>query len=433
MPSATEGIRFAGDVNIEKIEIISSNGFGLEITNQVVALEIYEDMFSPFISGVLAVRDSVDFINLFPFVGEEFINISIHTPSFSGKGKVIKDQFYIFKINNKAKVADRSMIYEVHFFSREAMVDLNKKVSTKYEGKISDMAKDIITDPYHGLESKKDTVIEYTPNGNKFISNYWSPVKNLNYIAETAQNADGSSGYLFFENRKGFNFVSTEYLYKQDLTQEFIYDQYIRDFNKDGTSIRNVQEEYKRIIDINIPSLFDYIDRARMGMFASKMIAYDITTKKFMVRNFDMLDEFDKTEHLNKYPLTSKKNIRKTASTIINFPKYYNNFNNYIDVTNSKTVQKRMSLMQQTRANRVEITVPGRTDYTVGQKVNLKLNKFNPIESKDSYDDTLDKMFSGNYVIGAINHFIDREKHECHIELIKDSLLINLDEGKGSR
>jgi len=431
MPASTEGIRFAGDVNIEKIEVISLNGFGQEITNQVLAIEIFEDMFSPFISGVLAVKESVDFANLFPFTGEEFVNIKISTPSFSGKGKVINDQFYIYKINNRLKTGDRQVAYEIHFFSREAMVDLNKKISTKYEGKISDIAKTIITDSYNGLESKKDTNIEYTPNGNKFISNYWSPVKSLNYIAETAQNLNGSSGYLFFENRKGFNFVSTEYLYTQEAVQEFIYDQYIRDFNKDGTTVRNVEEEYKRIIDIEFPSLFDYIDRSRMGMFASKMIAYDVTTKKFLVKNFDMLDEFSNTKHLNNYPLTSKKNIRKNNSMVINFPKYYNNFNNYADVTNSKTVQKRISLIQQAEANKVNIVVPGRTDYTVGNKIYLRLNKFNPIDSSDSDKDVLDQMFSGNYLISAINHTIDREKHQCHMQLIKDSFIMDLDANKG--
>jgi hypothetical protein len=426
MSASPEGIRFAGDVNIDKIEIISNNGFSQEITNQVIALEIYEDMFSPFISGVLAVKDSLDFTNLFPFVGEEFVNIKIRTPSFNEKTKIIDDQFYIFKVNNRIKVGDRATAYEIHFFSREAMVDLNKKVSRAYEGKVSDIAKAIITDGTHGLESKKTYVIEDTPNGGKFISNFWSPVKNINYISENATNKNGAASYLFFENRKGFNFVSTEYLYKQEQLQDFVYDNYMRDFKQDGTSTRNVEKEYKRIIDINIPLLYDYIDRSRLGLYASKMIAYDMTTKKYIAKNFDMLEQFNTTAHLNPYPLTSKKNIRRSQAVIINYAKYYNNFNNYTDVTNSKTVQKRMSLLAQADANKVEIVVPGRTDYTVGQKVYLKLNKFNPIQATESNTDVLDKMFSGNYIIATCTHAIDREKHECHMQLIKDSYLMDL-------
>ena len=135
MAADNEVIRFAGDISIDKIEIISSNGFGQEITNQVAAIEIYEDLFSPFISGVVALKDSLDYANLFPLVGEEYINIKLHTPSFKGKGKVIDDQFYIFKMANREMAGDRSVIYELHFTSREAIVDLNKTVSRCYQGK----------------------------------------------------------------------------------------------------------------------------------------------------------------------------------------------------------------------------------------------------------------------------------------------------------
>ena len=73
----------------------------------------------------------------------------------------------------------------------------------------------------------------------------------------------------------------------------------------------------------------------------------------------------------------------------------------------------------------IRIVVPGRTDYTAGQKVNVKLDKVEPVSKNDT--DTEDKMFSGDYIISAINHYISREMHECHMELIKDSLKINLD------
>ena len=408
----SEVIRFAGDVSIDKIEIISATGYGMDVSNQVVALEIYEDIFSPFISGVLGLKDSLDLANLFPFVGEEYVNIKIHTPSFTGKDKIIDDQYVIYKMSNREMTGDRNLIYELHFISREALVDLNKKVSVCYQGKCSDVAKSIITDKLNGLESTKTPIIEDTPNGIKFISNYWPPIQSLNFLAEASANSKGAASYIFFENRQGLNFVSLDLLYKGDAKQEFIYDLYMRDFTADGRSIRNVEEEYKRIIEISVPTAFDYMDRARSGMFASKMINYDLTTKKYVVKNFDMLDDFPKQDHLNNYPVASKKAVRRANALIFSYPKYHGNFNNFGDVTNAKTIQKRLSLIQQAEATKVEIVVPGRTDYTVGQKVYLKLNKFNPIEGSDTEKDTTDNMFTGNYLIAAINHFIDREKHE---------------------
>jgi hypothetical protein len=216
-----EVIRFAGDVSIDNIEVISSNGFGADIANQVVALEIYEDLFSPFNSGVLAVKESLDLTNLFPFVGQEYLNLRIHTPTFSGKDTIIDDQFYIFKLNNRAKIGDRNVVYELHFISREAIVDLNKATSRSYSGKCSDIAKSIIAGP-DGLESKKTPIIEETPNSVKFVANYWPPVRSLNYTAETSANSKGAANYLFFENRSGLNFVSLDYLYNTAPIQEFV-------------------------------------------------------------------------------------------------------------------------------------------------------------------------------------------------------------------
>lgn len=428
MSADNEVIRFAGDVSIDSIKIISSNGFGQDVTNQVVALEIYEDLWSPFISGVLALKDSLDLTNLFPFVGEEFVNIKIRTPSFDDKNKIISDQYYIYKMTNRVLKGDRNTIYELHFISREAIVDLNKATSKAYSGKCSDIARSIITGA-DGLESKKPLNIEETPNGVKFVANYWPPVQSLNYTAETSANINGAANYLFFENRYGLNFLSLDYLYKTDVVQEFVYDNYMRDFTSDGRTYRNVAKEYQRIIDISIPEVFDYMDKVRSGMYANKMTNYDLVTKKYIVKTFDMLEDFTKNAHLNEFASASKKVIRRFNAMGFVYPKYHGNFNNFGDVTNSRTIQKRMSQIRQAEATKIEIVVPGRTDYTVGQKVNVKLNKSNPIDNGDPNQDVTDTMFSGNYLISGINHFIDREKHQCHMELMKDSFIVDLDAG----
>lgn len=428
--AAVESIKFAGDVNIEKIEIVSSNGFYQDVTNQVRVIEVYEDLFSPFISGSLTFKDSLDLPNLFPFTGEEYVNLKIRTPSFDKKEMIIDEQFFLYRMSDRDMVADRNLVYQLHFISREGLVDMNKKVSFVFQGKISDIAKLIVKDQVNGLESTKSFNSEETPNTTKFVSNWWSPIKAINYAADNATNNNQAANYIFFENRYGFNFMSMEALYSSDVYQQFTYDAFMRDFRPDGTSIRNIEKEYQRIVEISVPVVYDYLDRSQMGMFASKLVAHDITTKKYTVKGFDMLQNFDKEIHLNKYPITSQKNIRKYNNLVINYPKYHGNFNNYTDATNARTLQQRLSKLKQARANAVEIVVPGRTDYTVGQKVYLKLNKFNPIKTSDSDQDILDQVLSGNYLICAINHFIDREKHQCHMELIKDSFILDLDKGK---
>ena len=424
-----EKIRFAGDVSIDKIEIISLNGFGQDITNQVTGVEIYEDMFSPFISGIIVLKETLDYINLFPLIGEEYVNIKIHTPSFTDKDSIIDDQFVIYKVSNRIQTGDRNMAYELHFISRESLVDINKKVSRAYEGKISDIVQDIVTSKPHGLESTKTLNIEETRNGSKFVSNYWSPIKNINYVSETAQSPNGSPSYIFFENRTGFNFVSLNNLYDKQIRQNFTSDGFMRTINKDGSSDRDIEQEYKRIIDISIPVVYDYIERSQLGMYASKKISHDLVTKKYKVSNYDMRQDFDDYKHQNKYSAVSSSAILRPSMLHINTNRHYGLFNGYKDATNQGTIQQRLSLIKQAESTKVQITVPGRTDYTVGDRITLKLNKFNAIKNTDLEEDIIDNIFSGSYIISSINHVINREKHECYMEIIKDSFIVDFNNG----
>ena len=216
-------------------------------------------------------------------------------------------------------------------------------------------------------------------------------------------------------------------MYTQAITHTFVNDVYMRDFYSDGSSRRNVEEEYKRIIEISIPNSYNYMDNIRAGMYSSKIIMYDILTKKYASKHYNILKDWKKESNLNPYPLVSKKHINNPWSTIIRETKYYNNFDKFGDVTNTKTLQQRISQMLQAEGNRIEIVVPGRTDYTVGQKVELKLYKNQPTTKEDT--DFIDKANSGFYIIAAVNHFFTREKHECSMELIKNSYMFNLDLG----
>jgi hypothetical protein len=415
-------LRFAGDVSIDKVRIITQTGFYQDITAQVLAVHFYEDIFAPFISGSLVVKESLDLINLFPFIGEEYLDLQITTPTL--EKNPIRGKYYIYKLTDRQLVGDRSVVYQLHFISVEAVTDLNKKTSRVYADKISNLIEPFIKDKTIGLESEKQVYIEDTLNNTKYISNFWSPTKNIMWLVDSAINKNKTPNYVFFENRDGFYFISLESLYSNQPYQEFVYDKFA---SESGSNI-DIEKDYKRITSYSIPVAYDYIDRINNGMLASKMIAYDVTKKTYSSKNYSMFDRFAQQKHLNTYPINSDSAIFRSNSYIMNMPKYFGNFNGFGDVTNAKHIQERLSLLKIAEANKIQITVPGRTDYTVGLKVFVRFNRIEPVTKKD--DDITDKIFSGYYIISAINHSIDREKHECHIELIKDSSLMNMNKGK---
>jgi hypothetical protein len=161
-------------------------------------------------------------------------------------------------------------------------------------------------------------------------------------------------------------------------------------------------------------------------MYGSEMIAFDLLTKQYMHVQYQ--PNFSETKHLNDHPLSSSNAISRPRATLIQDHRYYNNFDGFDDVTNSKSLQKRTSLMTQAEAFKLEIVVFGRTDYSVGQKVYVELPKNTQIKKEDL--NWQDKVYSGNYLIAAICHRITRTRHECIMELIKDSYGVNLDAPK---
>jgi hypothetical protein len=125
---------------------------------------------------------------------------------------------------------------------------------------------------------------------------------------------------------------------------------------------------------------------------------------------------------LNPNAPNSQTLIFRNNAALLDRPRMTANFSGTGDNSEFSSVQHRISALMQANMHKIEITVPGRTDYCVGQKVAVRLNKMEPFTSQEDDADMIDKMYSGFYLVSAINHSVTREKHECHMELIKDSL-----------
>lgn len=425
MKNTTEALRFAGDVVIRKLELVSSSNAKVDITNQLIGIEMYEDIFSPFITMAVSVRESLDFINAIPLRGEEILNVEIATPTFNDSTKVIKDRFYVYKLSDRQLLTDRNSAYTLHVISYEALLDLNMKQSKAYSGNISEIAKLFFkTD---GFSTTKNVNVEPTKNSTKYVSNYWSPVKNLNFLTTSAVNKNNSPSYLFFENRSGFNFVSLDALYDQSIYQKFYNDDYVRD-TVDGKAYRNMDREYQRVLEVKTDTTFDSIKHINKGTYASRVFSYDLVKKKYYAKDYTALDEFPILNHLNKYaPYTSSKPV-SALNYIFNETRHYAAHDGYADTSNVSFIQRRNHLIHSLRTCSLEITVYGRTDYTVGQKIYLEMPKPASIHKEDSMDTnnksgTIDGTYSGNYIVTAINHVINRDSHTCIMELSKESMI----------
>lgn len=423
MQDSSFALRFAGDVQIKEVQLNSLNGQVANVTGQVLSIEVYEDLFSPFITLSIVLQESVDYINLFPFVGEEFVDINIVTPTMD---KPITGRFYIYKITDRDYTKEKEVVYTIKAVSEEFLTDANSKITKAFSGNIAEIAQKVLGKD--GFNTKKKVHIEQTSNTTKFIANYWSPSKCLSYAATGSINASKSPTYLFYENRDGFNFRSIDELIKANTYHTFIKDNYTRTTESDGVdSVKDPKEDYKRIIDFSVPVLTDYMNDIQNGRMKSRMISHDLVTKKYTVKDYSIKNDKVPTTLLNPNPAYSKYSTSNAASTILFMPKHYGSHNNFTDVTNHKNYQKRLSFFQNLNKYKANMQVLGRTDYTVGQVVDVYIPKATQLTKQDQ--DPRDQILSGRYLVSAISHSITKTNHTCNLEIIKNSVLTDLSKG----
>ena len=210
-------------------------------------------------------------------------------------------------------------------------------------------------------------------------------------------------------------------MYDGKVFQNFIYDRYTRDNFPMGGNVLNIDEDFKRIAEYELPVSYDYLDRVRSGMLSSRLMSYDSTKKTYTVRNYSASSRFESQRHLNPHPLFSTKATFRSNARQFIYPRAFETFTSFGDTTNARITQERNSFIKMAEANKLTIRIAGRLDYTVGRVVTVTMNKLQPIRKRESQSEIIDKVNSGKYLISAINHIITSQGHECAVELIKDS------------
>lgn len=427
MAGVAPNLRFAGDVTTSQLEIVGKNG-RIDVRQLMVNITIFEDLFSPFISGNIVLRESLDLINKLPLIGEEYLELHLFTPGFDGQpDKEFKGRYYIYKMSERMNVAERSVAYTLHFMSTEGIKDINNRVHSAQAGYCHDIIRRMLVDDPLGLNTIKTVNIEDTVNGIKFVANDWSPSSCIQYTARHAINRQNIGSFFFYENRDGFNFISLSSLYRQDSIQSFISDNYRRDIDAQGRSTRNINEDFKRVTDLVIPDGFNFIERLSTGMYKSNLTTYDFVTKRYKTYLYDGYTNFNAYPHLNNFPLTSGNAIASSSATHFNNFTHYGLHNGYGDTSNTPYYLQRRSLLAQAEAFKLEITVPGRTDYTVGKVVDLTAYRNEPIHQNPGDNDDVDPTITGKYIIGTVTHRINNSEHTCLMQLIKDSYVTDVE------
>lgn len=421
---------YAGQFNIIACDLLAANGVSLDIRDQVDQITVYEDLFSPFITGNLIIIDTLDLASDMVNSGVDMLRLQIETPEMP-KATQINRYFHIYKLSDRVVLNERTQSYVLHFVSSDSLTESSISISKTFRGKAEENIADILTSNPLFMKSGTPLNLDSTNNNVTYTSNYWSPVQNFTYNAEHAICSDGTPSMLFFENRQGFQFrslvgLSTKEpiisLSANDLTTKLIP----KGSMNVGDRVRDFKQDYETILTVTAPIYYDYVKDKQDGLLSSRMFSFDTTTKRLVDVTYNSAS--DSRVRVNPIKFYTDKvastSYKGSNSTIkLHNDRHIKLYDGVGDTTDFAIKQRRNSIIREFQQHRIEVTLLGRMDYTVGSSIAIDINRLRGFTKDQSDVDFSDPMLSGNYVLSAICHrFVNNGKHECTFELIRDSL-----------
>ena len=284
-----------GNIKEFKIFQAKDGGNSIDASGVVSDIKYYEDVLSNSVSLSVVITESGEsdnvkmgnkgILNGLPVRGGEPSTIVIE--DHDGNKLSFKDdtKLYVNRVRNIIPGTQKD-VYSIDFSSRELFANEQCRVVKRYDGKISDNVKKILTEATSaevGIKTKKKVTVDETLINYNFIGNDRKPFYVCTWLASKSIPSDagklgGAAGYLFYETHDGFNFRSIDALFKQESKGNYIY-----------TNTDDNPEEYDgKIITYDISRNIDLQNNLTIGAYANRTLFFDFYAMNYKVRNFSV-------------------------------------------------------------------------------------------------------------------------------------------------
>jgi hypothetical protein len=184
-------------------------------------------------------------------------------------------------------------VYVIDLCTREFLTNEQTRVMKRYDEKISDNVRTILTEQ-GGIEIKKNINIDETAIPYNFIGNQKKPFYLCTWLAsksvpvisiEGESNVDGrggAAGYFFFENYEGFQFRSLDKLLdkKRDPVKKYIY-----------TGNESYPPEYNgHITSVSMDRDIDLQQNLALGTYANRSIFFNYASMEYLGRDYNIVE-----------------------------------------------------------------------------------------------------------------------------------------------
>ena len=436
-------LNYAGDFRIEKAEILTSNGSVINVLPFLLHITIFEDIFTPSLSGDITMFDNQNMIVNGPLIGQEQLRLILSTPTVEeDKDKLyfVEEPLMIYKVAKQSKLNNSTQVYVLSFITNETLTNERMTVSKSFDGSFSDLVEDIFVSE---LKSTKILNIEETINSKRTVIPNIKPFDVIRHaMTQSISKENESASFLFYETKSGYNFRSLESLYAKNPVQDYNF------FQANIKSDNKIGKDYSRIRDYKILGSSDLLLGTRGGFFGSNLLVHDSYNKEAIRYTFNYFDNFQEKEHIGYYdeekstPIFSEVQVDNDGNRISDFPNSRIHFhstaikntttgtsashevNGNYSFSGSKInewyLPRQSKFMGLSFGHIIEVDIAGMTGIEAGDTVNIEL----PITgTKNTQGDVIDTIRSGKFLIKELRHDFNvaDKRHGIKMNVIKDS------------
>lgn len=426
MTDATSNYAGSRSFNLSQCLILPSTGSrsAIDVTNLLIELTIFENLFAPCLSGHLIIGDGLDLISNLPITGFDYLQLTYSKPGINFE---VTKSFRIYKIDGRDvhDVNQTSQVYTLRFASDELLVSEASVVQKSYKGKSpTDIIKDILAVQLKAPTEKiPDKNFEMCPNLQDLIIPSMEAFDAITFVATRSV-----PPFVFFENRDGYKFKSLNTLLSAPAVSNYKY-------SPKNLPSASLQDDLNNVIRYEFEDVFDVLRAKMNGMFGSQLSAVDCVKWKSTDTNFSYADYFEKQKHLGPGSFDNGFKNRLGATASASNQAYRRTYPTNVSCTTDAYIKanqpglrqtqveqwmlQRQSTFEQLNYLKLNLVVPGTTGVTVGDVINFGFPSLN-VKSENS--DNLHPYYQGRYLVTAIRHKINLGSYEMIIEASKESL-----------
>ena len=411
--------------SIPKTITITSNEDESKTVNLVgglISIAYFESLMSDTLRATITFNDTgtnssdkikESILEGLPIVGQEKVVLKFEDNNKVTIGDKPELVMYVNKVTPISDDTRKTQI-QLDLVSAEFIRNEKTRITKRYDGKISDHVKQLMTEGNSiGLKTKKDVSdIDETLNNYNYIGNNKKPFYIINWLSRKSISAQNqkkgkSAGYFFFETADGFHFKSIDSLFAQEQKKSIIFNE--TPGIPEGYDLKAL--EYSKDNNVNVQN------KLKMGAYTTRTVLFDPFTTYYEVvtpnaaEDEDDLklggkklpklnDEFNNEEANKEFTRTTyyllDKGTLATGDTTQQLEKKDEQNFEYKDILNQSIMR-----YNQFFASTANVTIPGDFSLHAGEMVYLDVPQ---LEEKKA--ENVSKQNSGLYIIAGLTHYI---------------------------